>query len=46
MKCGEMALSVLGMRTDPRYFELFGVRFEIPAFEPVRTGSKQVRTVQ
>ena len=27
----------LGMCTDPRHFELFGIRFEIPAFEPVRT---------
>ena len=32
----------LGMCTDPRHIELFGVRFEIPAFEPVRT----IRTVR
>ena len=28
---------VLEMCTDLRYFEVYGVRFEIPAFEPVRT---------
>ena len=32
----------LGMCTDPRNFELFGIRFEIKAFEPVRT----VRTIR
>ena len=32
----------LGICTDPRHIELFGVRFGIPAFEPVRT----VRTVR
>ena len=30
---------ILGMCTDLRHIELFGVRFEIPAFEPVRTCS-------
>ena len=38
---GEKTQIVLkvGMCTDPRHIELFGVRFEIPAFEPVRNCS-------